>query len=62
MAYLPKEKIVIEADLYDPPAAGAPLPATAETAALFFNGKDLTGWEGDMSLWKVEHGEIVGLS
>jgi putative membrane-bound dehydrogenase-like protein len=38
----------------------APLPATAETAALFFNGKDLTGWEGDMSLWKVENGEIVG--
>jgi hypothetical protein len=27
LAYLPKEKIVIEADLYDPPAPGAPLPA-----------------------------------
>ena len=40
--------------------AQAPLPANAETAALFFNGKDLTGWEGDMSLWKVENGEIVG--
>ena len=38
----------------------APLPATAETAASFFNGKDLTGWDGDMSLWKVENGEIVG--
>jgi putative membrane-bound dehydrogenase-like protein len=40
--------------------AQAPLPATPETAALFFNGKDLTGWEGDLSLWKVENGEIVG--
>jgi len=25
-----------------------------------FNGKDLTGWDGDKSLWKVESGEIVG--
>jgi putative membrane-bound dehydrogenase-like protein len=41
-------------------AAQAPLPATAETASLFFNGKDLSAWEGDMSLWSVEHGEIVG--
>jgi hypothetical protein len=41
-------------------AAQAPLPATAETASLFFNGKDLSAWEGDMSLWSVENGEIVG--
>ena len=27
IAYLPKEKIVIEGDLYTPPAAGAPAPA-----------------------------------
>ena len=40
--------------------AQAPLPAAAESAAAFFNGKDLTGWEGDLSLWKVEDGEIVG--
>ena len=38
----------------------APLPATAETAAAFFNSKDLTGWDGDTSLWKVENGEIIG--
>ncbi len=25
-----------------------------------FNGKDLTGWEGDPKLWKVEDGAIVG--
>ncbi len=25
-----------------------------------FNGKDLTGWEGDKGLWKVEKGMLVG--
>ena len=25
-----------------------------------FNGKDLTGWEGDLKLWKIEDGAIVG--
>jgi putative heme-binding domain-containing protein len=36
--------------------------ATKENAANFFNGKDLTGWRGDTSLWRVEDGEIVGHS
>ncbi len=40
--------------------AQAPLPAGAETTAAFFNGKDLTGWDGAAVLWKVENGEIVG--
>jgi hypothetical protein len=40
--------------------AQAPLRATAADAAAFFNGKDLSNWDGDMSLWKVENGEIVG--
>ena len=26
----------------------------------FFNGKDLAGWEGDLTVWSVEDGEIVG--
>jgi hypothetical protein len=26
----------------------------------FFNGKDLTGWEGKEKLWKVQDGAIVG--
>ena len=30
-----------------------PALATAENAATFFNGKDLTGWVGDPELWKV---------
>ncbi|MEO8427850.1 MAG: family 16 glycoside hydrolase, partial [Verrucomicrobiota bacterium] len=38
----------------------APLIATPDTVSLFFNGKDLTGWDGDESLWKVDNGEIVG--
>jgi putative membrane-bound dehydrogenase-like protein len=39
-----------------------PLLATPENAAAFFNGRDLTGWEGDPKLWSVEGGEIVGKS
>lgn len=27
-----------------------------------FNGKDLTGWEGDMKLWSFENGEVLGKS
>jgi putative heme-binding domain-containing protein len=44
-------------------AAGRPLDlvdATPETLATFFNGKDLSGWDGNTSLWRVEGGEIVG--
>jgi hypothetical protein len=29
---------------------------------LLFNGKNLDGWDGDPSLWKVENGAIVGSS
>jgi hypothetical protein len=39
-----------------------PLLATPENAKDFFNAKDLTGWDGDAKLWKVENGEIVGTS
>src|SRR5439155_4637492 len=37
-----------------------PMLATPQNAATLFNGKDLTGWVGDASLWSVENGEIVG--
>ena len=38
MAYLPTEKIVIQADLYDPPAAGEPLPGSPTAAnRAFYN-------------------------
>jgi putative membrane-bound dehydrogenase-like protein len=41
--------------------AQAPMPVAAGAgAADLFNGKDLSNWEGDPSLWHVENGEIVG--
>ena len=44
--------------------AGAALAAeTAEEGFLpLFNGKDLTGWEGDAKLWIVEDGVLIGRS
>ena len=39
-----------------------PMLATADNAKDLFNGKDLTGWDGDPKLWSVENGEIVGKS
>jgi hypothetical protein len=42
IVYLPKEKIVINADLYGPPAAGGNLPnVNANSVALFRNLKRL---------------------
>jgi 3-keto-disaccharide hydrolase len=35
-------------------------PQTAEKPKALFNGKDLTGWDGNPKLWSVENGEIVG--
>jgi hypothetical protein len=39
-------------------------PALVETAGFFplFNGKDLTGWEGDTMLWSARDGRLVGHS
>src|SRR5262249_253793 len=39
--------------------AQVPMLATAENAKDFFNGKDLTGWDGDPKLWSDVNGEIV---
>jgi putative membrane-bound dehydrogenase-like protein len=39
-----------------------PMLANADNAKELFNGKDLTGWDGDDGLWRVENGEIVGKS
>lgn len=40
----------------------SPLLATKDNASQLFNGKDLSGWNGNASLWSVENGEIVGKS
>src|SRR5947208_16867310 len=40
--------------------AQVPMLATPDNAKDFFNGKDLTGWDGDKDVWSVENGEVVG--
>jgi len=37
-----------------------PALLTSENAQNFFNGRDLTGWQGDDKLWTVDNGELVG--
>jgi hypothetical protein len=37
LAYLPKEKILVNADLYSPPAQGAQPPTTPTAASLALN-------------------------
>jgi hypothetical protein len=39
-----------------------PMLLTNQNALLFFNGRDLSGWEGNTALWSVENGEIIGRS
>jgi putative membrane-bound dehydrogenase-like protein len=39
-----------------------PMLATSDNVKDFFNGKDLTLWDGDAKLWSVQNGEIVGKS
>jgi hypothetical protein len=38
------------------------LTASAEDGKAIFNGKDLTGWEGNMELWSVKDGAITGIT
>ena len=43
--------------------AAAPLVSGAEAGFVsLFNGTDLTGWDGDPFLWKVEDGTLIGRS
>lgn len=37
-----------------------PMAATVENVKSLFNGRDLTGWNGNRELWSVENGELVG--
>jgi len=58
MAYLPKEKIVIEADLYDSPASDEPLPATPSVVhRAFYNNAQQLGL--DISTIAPIHGHVV---
>ena len=38
----------------------APITASPENVGSFFNGRDLTGWDADPAVWRVENGELVG--
>jgi hypothetical protein len=40
----------------------AAAPIDFDDSVSLFNGKDLTGWEGDTQLWSVRDGVIVGKS
>ncbi len=40
--------------------AAEPTVADGDPSKTFFNGRDLTGWEGNQELWSVEDGELVG--
>ena len=46
-------------DFSEPTVAEAAIPKT-ETVQHLFNGKDLSGWQGDPSRWSVDHGMIRG--
>lgn len=54
----------ISCSQHNPDAPQAMKTAVAATADYepLFNGKDLTGWEGDSQLWFAENNEIVGKS
>ena len=41
-------------------ATATSLPAAEDGFEPIFNGKDLSGWEGDPFIWKVENEELVG--
>lgn len=41
-------------------SSGAEAQQPEEGFVSIFNGKDLKGWEGDLKLWKVVNGNLVG--
>ena len=58
MAYLPREKILMEADIFTPPAAGAPPPATPPPAAVnLYN--NIKAYKLDVTTIAPLHGRVV---
>ena len=45
-----------------PALAAMALTSLAADPVQVFNGKDLTGWEGNMDLWSVKDGTITGIT
>lgn len=58
MAYLPREKILMEADIFTPPAAGAPAPATPPPAALNLYD-NIKAYKLDVTTIAPLHGRVV---
>ena len=58
--FTPAEVLALLAYLSAP--AQVPVLADEKNASTFFNGRDLTGWQGNAELWSVENGELVGRS
>ncbi len=58
--FTPAEVLSLLAYLAAP--AQVPVLADEKNASTLFNGRDLTGWQGNMDLWSVENGELVGRS
>ena len=54
--------LVLSALLSPVTSAGAAKSKADDGFASMFNGKDLTGWEGDSSWWKVQGGILVAES
>jgi len=44
------------------PGAGSPADEAEEGLKPLFDGRTLTGWDGDPEVWRVEDGMIVGES
>ena len=44
----------------DAPKPTVPPPRTLPDMTQLFNGKDLTGWEGDTGLWSIKDGVVRG--
>ena len=67
IAYLPKEKIVVEADLYNAPPAGAPTPPPTAAAKTFLNNvrrlkldiTTLAPIHGPVTAWERVH-QVMG--
>ena len=58
MAYLPRERILFESDMYTPPAEGAAMPATAPPAALNLF-QNIQAYKLDVATIAAGHGRAV---
>ena len=58
MAYLPRERILIEADIFTPPAAGAQPPATPPPSAVNLY-ENVKAYKLDVQQLAPLHGRVV---